>query len=67
MIRTITSWAVYLPAQRRILNGFRTRKDMDRFYGKNRIPIGTVLVKMQGTYAEGMIRTKRRIDRTIHD
>lgn len=58
MIRTITSWAVYYPKGRRILNGFRTKKDMKAFYPLG-LPIFSVLVKMTGTYAEGMIRRKR--------
>lgn len=49
MLRTITCWAVYRPAARRIVFGFRTKKEMNEHYPLG-IPIGTVLVKMTGHY-----------------
>lgn len=48
--RTITCWAVYRPKVRAIITGFRTKKEMKRFYSAG-IPIGCVVVKMQGHYA----------------
>lgn len=48
-LRTITSWAVYYPKGKSIMAGFRTKKDLKRRYPLG-IPIGTVLVKMQGHY-----------------
>ena len=48
-LRTITCWAVYNPRGRRIVTGFRTRKEFKEFYSSG-IPIGCVLVKMKGHY-----------------
>lgn len=60
MIRTIKCWAVYRPEKRVIVSGFRTKKDLKAYYSGYLLPIGTVLVQMKGTYAEGMIRRKRK-------
>ena len=48
-LRTITCWVVYNPKRRSIVNGHRTKKDFNKFYG-GRIPIGCVMVKMTGHY-----------------
>lgn len=48
-LRTIICWAVYNPKRKSIVNGFRTKKEMKRFYSAG-IPIGCVLVKMKGHY-----------------
>jgi len=49
-VRTIACWVVYYPKERRILNGFRTKKELKAHYPLG-IPIFTTLVKMQGNYA----------------
>ena len=48
-LRTIACWAVYHPKSRRIIHGFRTKKELNSFYSSG-IPIGTVLVRMKGNY-----------------
>jgi hypothetical protein len=48
-LRTIICWVAYNPKRRRIVNGFRTKKEFSRHYTAG-IPIGCVLVKMKGNY-----------------
>ena len=48
-LRTIKCWAVYNPKRRIIVNGFRTKKEMEAHYSAG-IPIGCVLVKLKGHY-----------------
>lgn len=53
-LRTITCLVVYSPKRRAIVNGFRTKKDLIRWFPDG-VPMGCVVVKMKGHYL-------RRID-----
>lgn len=52
-LRTIICWAIYHPKRRRIVTGFRTRKDIKAYYTAG-IPIGCLVVKMKGHYLRRM-------------
>lgn len=50
-LRTIKVLAVYNPKKRIIVNGFRTKKEMDTYYSAG-VPIGCVVVEMKGHYGD---------------
>lgn len=56
-LRTIVCWVVYSPKRRAIVNGHRTKKDMEKFYSAG-IPFGCVVVKMKGYYVQPVARGK---------
>lgn len=49
-LRTVTCWAVYNPKLRRIVKGFRTKKELRAYYSAG-VPIDCVVVKMAGHYS----------------